>query len=291
MLDKEIFQNIGSYVCYPFNIINNRSPETFPLHWHNYIEVIYSHQNFVQYEVNGHLYTLFAGDILFIWSGELHALISQPQPSDVLLVQFDYPIIGDRVDFKDKLSLFHSFHHVSAKDNPELASSIGKRLDNIKELDCGCDGFKEVKMCIEIYELLMELGNSLLDDKLSAAVEKNGKRSESTDRLVSICSYIATHCTEDIKIEEAAKCAGFSISHFSRLFKRFTSDSYNSFVTKCRVHKAEELLTNSNLSITDAAFQSGFNSIATFNRNFQQYKHCSPTQFRNLYRVHPNFEE
>ncbi|MGN0358319.1 MAG: helix-turn-helix domain-containing protein [Blautia sp.] len=43
---------------------------------------------------------------------------------------------------------------------------------------------------------------------------------------------------------------------------------------------AEELLTDSKISITDIALASGFSSVSNFNRSFQMYNHCSPSQFR-----------
>lgn len=284
MLHKDNFQNIGLTVGYPFNIIDH-SPENFPLHWHNYVEVILSYQDSVQYEVNGHLYTLAPNDILFIWSGELHALTHQPQPSDILMLQFDYSVIGDRVDFRDKLYLFHQLHIIKSGENPELASALAEKLNSIKDLCSSSDNFKEVKMCIELYRLFMILGNNLLTASFSLLSEKRPRRNRTAERMISVCSYLSGHCTENIPLEAAAEYAGFSKSHFSRLFREFTADSYTGFITKERLHKAEELLTNSNLSITEAAFEAGFNSISTFNRIFKQYKKCSPTEFRDLFQT------
>ncbi len=284
MLTKDNFQNIGLAVGYPFNIIDH-SPESFPLHWHNYVEVILSYQDSVQYEINGHLYTLAPNDILFIWSGELHALTHQPQPSNILMLQFDYSVIGDRVDFRDKLYLFHQLHIIKSAENPQLAAALAEKLNAIKDLCSGSDNFKEVKMCIELYGLFMILGNDLLTVSFSLLSEKRPKRNRTMERMISVCSYLSGHCTENIPLEAAAEYAGFSKSHFSRLFREFTADSYTGFITKERLHKAEELLTNSTFSITEAAFQAGFNSISTFNRIFKQYKKCSPTEFRDLFQT------
>lgn len=282
MLNKDNFQNIRQAVGYPFNIIN-QSPATFPLHWHNYVEIILSYQDSVQYEVNGHLYTLAPNDILFIWAGELHALTHQPQPSDILMIQFDYSVLGDRIDFRDKLYLFHQLHIIKSAENPQLAAALAEKLNTIKDLGAGSDNFKEVKMCIELYQLFMILGNDLLTTSFSLLSEKKPKQNRTSERMIAVCSYLSSHCTENIPLEAAAKYAGFSTSHFSRLFKEFTADSYTGFITKERLRKAEELLTNPNLSITEAAFQAGFNSISTFNRVFKEYKKCSPTEFRDLY--------
>lgn len=283
MLKKNHFQNLELEVGYPFNIIYNHSPCTFPLHWHHYVEIIIPFQESVQYEISGHIYSPEPEDILFIWSGELHALIHQPQPSHVLLLQFDYSVIGDRIDFRDKLYWFHRLHMIKSAENPELSASLKEKLAALKELFSSCDPFKEVKMCMELYQFFMALGNHLLSVSFSLPSERRPNLNQMTERMISVCSYLSNHCTEDIPLGVAAEYAGFSRSYFSRLFQKFTTCSYPGFITKERLRKAEELLTNLNLTITEASFQSGFNSITTFNRVFRKYKHCSPTEFRKLY--------
>ena len=283
MLNKDRFQNIELEIGYPFNIIYNHSPNTFPLHWHNYVEIILPLQESVQYEINDRIYSPAPRDILFIWSGELHALIHQPQPSHVLMLQFDYSVIAGRIDFRDKLYLFHRLHQIKAAEEPELAASLAEKLAALKELFDGSDSFKEAKMCIELYRFFIILGNFFLSDSFSPPSENKPGPNRITERMISACSYLSGHCTENIPLGAAAEYAGFSKSHFSRLFKEFTTCSYTDFITKERLRKAEELLTNPNLSITEASFQAGFNSISTFNRIFKKYKHYSPTEFRKLY--------
>jgi AraC-like DNA-binding protein len=153
----------------------------------------------------------------------------------------------------------------------------------LKKIFFGSENFKDVRMCIELYQFFMILGEHLLSAPFSLPPDIKPNHNRITERMISVCSYLSNHCTENISLESAADYAGFSKSHFSRMFKEFTANSYTDFITKERLRKAEELLTNSNLPITDAAFQSGFNSISTFNRIFKQYKHCSPSEFRDLY--------
>lgn len=283
MLKKDHFQNIELEVGYPFNIIYNCSPDTFPLHWHNYVEIILPFQESVQYAINDRIYSPAPRDILLIWSGELHALVRQPQPCRVLLLQFDYSVIADRSDFRDKLYLFHRLHQIKTTDNPKLAATLAEKLVTLKNLFYSPDNFKETKMCMELYQFFVILGNYLLSDSFPLPSEKKAGPNRIPEQMISVCSYLSSHCTESIPLGAAAEYAGFSKSHFSRLFKEFAACSYTDFVMKERLSKAEELLTNPNLSITEASFQAGFNSISTFNRIFKKYKHYSPTEFRKLY--------
>ena len=44
-----------------------------------------------------------------------------------------------------------------------------------------------------------------------------------------------------------------------------------------------ELLIHTDKPMNQVARESGFNSIATFNRTFREYKNCTPTQYRAIY--------
>ena len=84
----------------------------------------------------------------------------------------------------------------------------------------------------------------------------------------------------DISVEDAARTAGFSKFHFSRLFKQFTDQTFCGYLNQRRISAAETLLLNPRLSITDVALQSGFSSLSTFNRTFRTLKSCTPSEFK-----------
>ena len=48
-----------------------------------------------------------------------------------------------------------------------------------------------------------------------------------------------------------------------------------------RLKKAEELLKNTKLSITEVSGKAGFNNVTYFNRIFKRYLHVSPMEYRN----------
>ena len=103
-----------------------------------------------------------------------------------------------------------------------------------------------------------------------------------------MCGYISEHCTEPIVIDQLASLAGFSRFHFARLFKQFTNISCYQYLIQKRVAYAERLLIRPGITITEAAMESGFNSLATFNRVFKTSKGCTPSEYRSLNRTGEN---
>jgi AraC family transcriptional regulator len=100
--------------------------------------------------------------------------------------------------------------------------------------------------------------------------------------------YITQNFTNDISLMEIAEYSYVSPFHFSRIFKTFTSFSPYQFLQSIRLKNAEILLHNTEMSVGDIAFTSGFNSIEYFTSAFHQKFKCSPTKFRtarNMARV------
>ena len=100
--------------------------------------------------------------------------------------------------------------------------------------------------------------------------------------LCEITSYIDEHCTEDLTLESVADRAGFSKYHFSRLFKQFSGQTFYQYVSKKRIEQAELLLAREDMSITDVASASGFESLSAFIRMFKLIKGMTPTQYRKM---------
>jgi AraC-like DNA-binding protein len=92
--------------------------------------------------------------------------------------------------------------------------------------------------------------------------------------------YINLHYREDLPLEFIAKIAGFSKYHFTRWFKQFAGISFYEYLTQVRMQVAESMLANTEVPITEIALESGFQSIATFNRVFKHSHNLTPSEYR-----------
>jgi AraC family transcriptional regulator len=90
-------------------------------------------------------------------------------------------------------------------------------------------------------------------------------------RINTVIDYIREHLNDALPLETLAQVAGFSPFHFHRLFKSITGETLNEIVTRLRLERAVTLLRSTpKLSITDAAFECGFKSVAVFSRSFKK---------------------
>lgn len=99
-------------------------------------------------------------------------------------------------------------------------------------------------------------------------------------RMNAVISHARQNLDADLSVEKLAKVAGFSPFHFHRLFKSLTGETLNELVVRLRLERAVMLLRSTPaLSITDAAFDTGFQSVAVFSRAFKKQYGFSASQW------------
>ena len=74
-----------------------------------------------------------------------------------------------------------------------------------------------------------------------------------------------------------------SESAFSHYFKKRTSQSFTSYLQDYRLGIVTKLLTETNMSINEISYASGFNSLSNFNRAFKKKHGISPKEFKVNY--------
>lgn len=133
----------------------------------------------------------------------------------------------------------------------------------------------------------LELSRMLIDllrrhaQEHGTELNRRVRHKEQTQMLfVDIRDYVMAHCAEDLTPQNMADKSGYSRYHFERLFYDCLGISFHEFLTRQRLTLCKQLLERTDDSITSIAGQSGFGSIATFNRVFQQYEGMSPSAYR-----------
>ena len=79
-----------------------------------------------------------------------------------------------------------------------------------------------------------------------------------------------------------AGMAGISKDYFSRIFRNVTGMNYSKWLNTVRMEKATELLAEKDMTLTEIAMLSGFQSISSFNRVFRAEKGMAPGEYRVL---------
>jgi transcriptional regulator GlxA family with amidase domain len=85
---------------------------------------------------------------------------------------------------------------------------------------------------------------------------------------------------EEWPVRRLARVSGVSAAHFARSFKEAFGVPPHRYLLTRRIERATTLLRETDLSITEIAFQTGWNSLGTFGRTFRDVTGASPGELR-----------
>jgi len=98
--------------------------------------------------------------------------------------------------------------------------------------------------------------------------------------LQRVRDFIETHLEESISVETLASIAALSMCHFARAFKQSQGMTPHDYVVRRRVKRAQELLAQTDLSLSEIALAVGFADQSHCARRFREHVGLSPSRYR-----------
>lgn len=93
--------------------------------------------------------------------------------------------------------------------------------------------------------------------------------------------YITEHHDEELSLNQVAASVNTSAFYFCKLFKQATGLTFTDYLARVRVEKVKNLLLNPHKRISEAAYETGFQSLSQFNRVFRRVTGEAPTVWRD----------
>ena len=180
--------------------------------------------------------------------------------------------------------------HISGSNSFELFQEIEKNdgsivkcsdIEHVKKLlfrifnDIKSDNPpSELEMSLDIYKLFIELLNP-------QSIKSKGKNNYE-DNIQEVKDFITDNLNENLSVQKLADRIHMSASHFARVFKQQTGFSPYDFVLISRLNRAKDYLQKTDMSISQIAYNTGFNSESNFIYFFTKNTGLSPNKFRKL---------
>lgn len=92
--------------------------------------------------------------------------------------------------------------------------------------------------------------------------------------------YITEHQDEEVSLRQVAAAVNTSAFYFCKMFKQATGLTFTDYLARTRIEKVKNLLLNPHKRISEAAYETGFQSLSQFNRVFRRVTGQSPTVWR-----------
>lgn len=162
-------------------------------------------------------------------------------------------------------------------------------LQTIEQFKQACRRGAEEEQELYAYLRLLAmnlLGSFAFSRKLSMAGSYKGDRGLGIvttgvhKKVHDIAMYLQSHSAESLSLEALAAEFYMSKSYLTRIFRKVTGYSVVEYLNFIKIRKAQSLLKESSLSITEIAGITGFGNITYFEKVFKGSTGKSPAQYR-----------
>ncbi len=159
----------------------------------------------------------------------------------------------------------------------------GKTADEVARMMSTILDKRDFEGILQLLNILQVLSETDEYSLLANPGYSNSLKESDTERMNKVHAYVMKHFRDKITLEEVAALANMTPSSFSRYFKTHANKTFSDFLTGIRIGYACRLLTEKQMNITQACYDSGFNTLSNFNRQFKAYTHATPFEYRRRF--------
>lgn len=253
-------------------------------HWHDDVEYIAVLKGSMRYYINGKVLTLKENDILIVSPRQLHYGYANGNENCDFICTLINPAV-----FKGNTAVYTSFvepvinnisqEKILLSDN-DAQKDILHYLQKLIELTAQTHTDNTLKYFGFAYFLWQEYFNLLKNNLNTAKTDLNTE----INIAKNMVSFIYQNYQDNLSLMQIAASANVCRNKCCQLFRQYLKQTPIDFLNSYRLEKSKNYLQNSSLSITQIAFNCGFNSVSYYIELFHRKNKCTPRQFRNRYR-------
>jgi len=254
-------------------------------HYHPELELIYSIEGSGTRFVGDNIEQFKNGDIVLIGKNLAHMWLSDKEyfeensklKSKSIVFHFKEDFLGAPFfEIPEVYSIHKLFKN--ATYGIKFLNPSKKLYKNIKK-SLHKNGFERTLALLKILHLLSEHQDyELLSSK--GYVENTDLKSNKN--FTKVYEHIFKNFHNDISLNKVAELAHMNPAAFSRSFKRIHQKTFSKYLNEIRIGYACKLLIENRYPITTICFESGYNNLSNFNRQFKSITGRNPSEFLSI---------
>lgn len=255
-----------------------------PYHFHPELELVYVSRGTGTRYIGDHIESFSEGDLVLVGSNLPHLW-----KNDKIYYEGD-PYLRCRaivIQFRED---FMGQHVLELPEMKKIKKMILNSRQGLKIQDKNKDKMTALMQAMveqpgaEKIISLLSLLNGIAESKDTKVLSSRSFSDDSTqiglERINKVFAYIFENFSEEISLKKISGIANMSPTAFCRYFKTHTNKTFSSFIIETRIHHSCKLIVNENKTLSEIAFESGFNNLSYFAKLFKKIIGVSPSEYR-----------
>ena len=194
----------------------------------------------------------------------------------------------------NKTSIYNTFKDISSKIVNMPFNSGLKFLDNTLVLLLNRIATSYVGLTIKndlkdeikninkagSYKDALQIFEKWIDSAVNAIEENNSSNTELIIKRAN--KYIEENYMDDLTLEKVAEVVFLSPVYLSKVYKKKMGINFIDYVTKTRIERSKELLSNKNLKVYEISNLVGYKNLKYFYKIFKNYTGYTPNTYREM---------
>jgi AraC-like DNA-binding protein len=262
----------------------------YPWHYHPEFEIILVEKSSGVRLMGNSIDNFSDGDLVFIspnvphvWSNDKAFYgIRKDLWVVVYVIQFREDALTkgffDLPEFSHIRNLFHLGRQglkITGKEDHMKISALMKKVHN-------SSGIQRLTFFLNILDAIASAQEYKL---LSSAGYIDEVNNTDTERITKVMNYLMENFAREINLDKIADLVNLNKSSFCRYFKTRTKKTCSQFLNEIRIAHACKQLVNNNKTISNICYETGYNNISHFNRQFKLITGLTAGEYKKKYLV------
>lgn len=249
-----------------------------PYHYHPEYELIHIRQGYGQRLVGGSIAHFGPGDLVFIAPNVPHMWRVAPKcpQAETLYIQFRPEFMG--ADFFNLTEMqpvreLMTAARVGVTFSAPIRKELSGRFIKFSTLN-------KSERLLALLDILYRLSQDPDSRPLGRSMERTQLNLRQEERISKAFQYLNQNLTGPISQAKIAQNVRLSSPAFSRLFKSTTGKCFMGVVKELRISQTCRLLTETSRTISEIAYECGYETLSHFNCQFLSVMKMTPTKYR-----------
>ena len=256
-------------------------------HYHNNFEISFITEGSGKRIVADSIEEFQPGDLVFIgknlphvWIPDKEARTPSNRTLEMVFLQFTSSVMGSQLLNLPEFKFIAKALSLSERG----IQIVGQTLNEVSEIMLQLPYLKSFDRMLHFFKMMDIIGRSDTNIQLASKEYLKIRFTTGNKRIAAIHEYLMNNYREEINLKRLAALVSMAEGSLCRFFKVNMGMTVFEYLNKIKVEFACKLLMDNDLSILEVCFDSGFNNLSHFNKQFKKSTGVPPKDYRKRFK-------